>query len=462
MSEQSRKPLRMIDVALYGIVLIVGPNWIAMAAAVGPAALPMWFAALAVFFFPLAIASLELTERYTGEGGLYLWVRETLGPFAGFLCGWSYWTSLLPQYATQLFFMSSLILRAGGGDTHDAHLYLALSLSIALAVMAVELSGFRYGKWLTNAGATGTWIIFAIILCVAMILLVRGTSATHFAQSSYLPHAGFGTAILWSTMVFGFGGVETVGFLRNEIAGGMRTILRAVLVMGLSVVAIYMIGTVAFLVILPTADLTRLSGFPSALVAGLGRTGLPGLAPYAIGLMALTYIGGFAGWFGVGARLPHAAGVDHFLPPVFARRNPKTGAPTAAILLQGAMAIFFVLLSQAGESVGGTYDLLVAMTVLTGAIPYAIVFMAYLKAARLKPVEGAWTPPGGARTSAILAIIGIGGTLAAIGCSLVPSDGHDPLGSFFKVFLSALGLLLVGAVLYLLSQRQRARLTAKA
>lgn len=448
-----RRPLRFIDAALYGIVLIVGPNWIAVAGAAGPPALPLWLLALAVFFVPLAVASAELTQRFAAEGGIYLWTRETLGPLAGFLCGWSYWTSLMPAYASMLFFTSGLIVRLTGADPHDTHLYLAISLSIAAVVVGIELTGFKYGKWVTNLGAAGTWIVFALIVGIAAVLLGRGAPATDFRHASYLPPMSFDTTILWGTMVFAFSGAESVGFLRNEIAGGMRTVTRVLVAIGISVALIYIVGTVAFLVVLPKAELTRLSGFADALTSGLNLVGARALAPLAIGVLAMSYLGGFAGWFGVGARLPFAAGIDHFLPPLFAHRHPKTGAPVAAILLQGAMIIVFVVLSQAGETASGTYDLLVAMSVLMAALPYVFLFAAYGMVSRGKPLQGAWRPPGGARTSRALAAMGLGGTLAAIGCSLVPG-GHDPLAGFLKIFLSASVMMLVGAVVYGLARRR--------
>src|ERR1041385_3421005 len=115
--------LKFLDTALYTLVVGVGIRWIAVAAAVGPASLPLWLLALVVFFLPLALATAELTSRFAGEGGIYLWARETLGPFAGFLCGWFYWISLMPYFGTILYFLSGLILAALGGDPKNTLAY---------------------------------------------------------------------------------------------------------------------------------------------------------------------------------------------------------------------------------------------------------------------------------------------------------------------------------------------------
>jgi glutamate:GABA antiporter len=168
-------------------------------------------------------------------------------------------------------------------------------------------------------------------------------------------------------------------------------------------------------------------------------------------------LGAFTAWFGVGARLPFAAGIDAFLPRVFARRNPKTGAPVAAILLQAALMIGIAILSQAGSSVAGAYDLLVAMAVLGSTIPYLFMFWVHIKTASMAAVPGAWSPPGGRRATRLLGCLGMTSCIVAIACTLVPSsaDPH-PWAAFGKIVISALAMLTVGLAFYWLASRRRA------
>jgi len=441
--------LKFLDTTLYAIVATIGIRWIPVAAAIGPASLPLWILAFFVLYIPLAVATAELTSRFRGGGSLYTWVRDTFGPLPGFVCGWFYWVSLLPYFAGIIYFLSGLVLSAIGADTHNSALYLGLSLVIVGIATAVQFMGLGIGKWLTNLGAAGSWLVFGLIILAAATLVWRGVSATDFLTSSWKVPLNFDTAILWGTIVFALSGTESVAFLRNDIQGGIPAIVRVLAALGIAMILIYIVGTAAMLVILPKAQLTRLSGLPDALHAAFARVGYPALAAIAIGFFAVSQLGGLTAWFGIGARLPVEAGLDSFLPPVFARRNPRTGAPGPAILLLGGLTAVMVILSQAGEGAAAAYDFLVAMSVLTATIPYVLVFAAYLARDRWPVTPEAWLPPGGARTGIILGVIRMISTLVAIACTMVPS-GSDlhPLATFFKIVLSTLAMLAVGLLFY--------------
>ena len=169
-------------------------------------------------------------------------------------------------------------------------------------------------------------------------------------------------------------------------------------------------------------------------------------------------LGAFVGWFGVGAQLPFAAGLDNFLPPAFGWRHPRTGAPVAAILLQAGVTLMIVILSQMNSTVAAAYDILVAMSIVTVAIPYLFMFATqFVCAGRSPPADGR-APLGGALASRALAMLGGLSTMIAIVCSVLPNSGDPhPLQSVLKIVLSSLGALIVGLLFYAWATRQRLR-----
>ena len=80
----------------------------------------------------------------------------------------------------------------------------------------------------------------------------------------------------------------------------------------------------------------------------------------------------FAAWLGSVARIPFVAGIDHFLPEGFGRLHPRWGSPHVALLTQTAVTLPFIVLSQAGTTVRGAYEVLISLMVVTYLIGSAI------------------------------------------------------------------------------------------
>ena len=460
------KALRFPDLLLYGASMALSIRWISSAAAAGPASLPFWLFAVVVFSLPLILATAELTARFPQEGGVYAWTREAFGPFWGFLCGWLYWTCNLPFFSGTLYFMVNLLAAALGpaGRPLLDHpmLFMGVALAISVAVGGFHLMGLGSGKWLSNLGGASNLVLFAILILVGGLVAAGQGSATDFHHASYVPPLNANTAILWATMVFAVGGTEALAFLRNDVQGGMRTLLAVLAVVLAMQVISYVLGTAGMLAILTPQDATRLSGLPDALIAGLKRLGFGEFAPWVLMTAFLGGLGSYSAWFGVAARLPFAAGLDDFLPEAFGRRDPKTGAPTVAILVQMAIVVAIVVLSQAGDTLKGAYDFLVAMSVLSYALPFLFLFAVMIAVqSRAFPADG-WRAPGGRGMALFIGWGGFLGTVTAVVCTLVPSpEAADQLGEVLKLVGASACLILSGVGAYVLARHRPARAASK-
>lgn len=452
------RPLRFGDLVLATVAMSLSVRWISVAAAAGPASLPLWGLAMLGFMAPLVIATAELTTRFPEEGGIYAWTREELGPFAGFVCGWLYWTSNLPYFSGLLFFIVTMAGEAGGAPAKavldSPAVFVSAMLLVIALVTGLHLLGFGAGKWLSNFGASFALALLLFLTLAGLGLALGKAPATDLAHADYRPPLDVNGAILWSTLVFAFGGPEALALLRNEISGGIRQIVRVLAVVAVLMVLLYIGATAGMLSILPVSEVSRLSGLPDALRASLARVGAPGFAPLVLLAVAAATLGGLSAWFGVGARLPFVAGVDHYLPRAFAHRDRRTGAPTVSILVQLVITALLVLLSQVGASARAAYDFLVSMTVLSATLPYLFLFAAYLKVQARRPTTpDAWTPPGGAVTGRFVGAVGLLFTLSAILCTLVPSpEATDKLGAVVKLVVASGVLILSGVVFYVVAR----------
>src|ERR1700684_1661366 len=180
-AEKLKRELGFRDVILFYIVSGLSLRWIATAAAAGQSAIAVWVLGFCGFFLPLAGCVLELSSRYPQEGGLYIWVREAYGEFAGFMAAWTYWMSNLPYFAAVLYFAASSLLFAAPRAQHlaDANIYFMLfTVSMLALITVLNVLGLNLGKWLNNLGAVGMALPILILIALGWLSFSRFGSAT--------------------------------------------------------------------------------------------------------------------------------------------------------------------------------------------------------------------------------------------------------------------------------------------
>jgi amino acid transporter len=449
--------LTLRDVTLFYIVAVIGPRWIGNAAAAGPSSILLWVLACVGMFIPSAFTVLELSTRYPEEGGIYVWARETFGEFAGFMTGWLYWASNLVYFPGLLYFAAGNILFVGGpswlAHSADPVFFIWFSLACLALALWVNIVGLEIGKHLNNIGAWATWLPIGLLVVAGMISYVKFGSATSFTLSTMLPHGGITTVAFWSTLAFGFGGLESASIMGDEIHDTRRTIPRAIFVAGISIIAVYVLGTVAALVAIPASEMTSLQGIMQAIDRALGRTGLGLFSPFAAFMISLGSIGGVGAWMACMSRLPFVAGVDKALPPAFAKLHPKWGTPVFALVVQALIAGGIAVLGQAGTSVRNAYTILVNLGVISFFIPYAIMYCAMIRAQWLPAGPEVRTVPGGRPVGVLLGALGLTTVLVSIVLScLPPADDPHPTLAVIKVVGSSLTMIVIGAGLFLVGR----------
>jgi amino acid transporter len=461
-----KRTLRLRDVALLYIATTLSVRWVATAAAAGPSALVVWIFALVGFFVPLAASVMELSSRYPQEGGLYIWAREAFGDCAGFLSAWTYWMSNLPYFAAILYFGAGAALFAAGERGHrlagSPWYFMTFAVTWLAVITAVNVVGLNAGKWLNNIGSTGMWLSMVVLVALAAVAAERFGVATHFSAAGMTPHLTVKNAAFWATIFGAFSGCETGSFMGEEIEEPRKTIPRALLVSGVALGLAYVLGTVALLATLPAGQISEVDGFMQGTALLCARLGLPWLGVVVAGLLVLGAIGGAAAYLSSTSRLPFVAGIDLYLPPVFARVHPRFRTPWVAIVVYGLAGMLMAALGQAGTSVRGAYDVMVSMTIITTFLPFLPLFAAMIWVQSRPAGPQVMRVPGKRPTAVVLAVMGLVTTTGAIGLSVFPAqeEPHKAM-AVAKVLLLTAVLVGAGAVVFAIGQRKRKRLLAE-
>ena len=448
------------DLTLFYVAGLLSIRWSASAAAAGPSSLIVWIAALFCFFIPLAASVMELSSRYPAEGGLYIWTQHAFGDGCGFLAAWTYWMSNLPYFPGVLYYGAASTLFALGsrGRALSASpLYFILFACSALVLITLlNIRGVDAGKWLNNVSALGGILPLCLIIVLAAVSWSRFGSATHFTASSISLHWSVKNAIFWSTIFFAFVGVEAGSFMGDEIENPRRVIPLAIAAGGTIATIGYIGGTAALLVALPSDAVAGPEGIVTGLQALTSRLGLAWLLPIVSLLVAVNAFAGASAFLSSTSRLPFVAGIDYYLPRVFGSVHPRYRTPLVSIGVYGIAGIIVALLSQAGTTVHGAYDVLVSMAVLITFLPFVFIFAAMIRLQSEPAGPEVRRVPGGRPVAIVLGILGMLSTLATIGLSAIPSgdEPNKPL-ALIKVVGGTLVMVAAGIGLYMVGRYKR-------
>lgn len=375
-----RRELRLWHLVLFNIAAVAGIRWLAAAAHVGPGSLTLWLLAALTFFLPSALVIASLSARFPEEGGFYIWTKRAFGDWHGFLAAWVYFVSNMLYFPTLLLSgvaMASYMFGESGVKYSENAVYAipATLASLWLAIFA-NLVGMRVGKWPSILGGSAAYLV-ALLLCMFGALVAwRYGSATHF---NVVPEVSWANLNFWSQIAFAMVGLEVAPILGGEIYNAAKTIPRAALISGLLCAAFYMAGTAAMLGLLPPDRINPMTGLAQAGDVAGARFAASWLSPCFALLITVGVLGQLSTYIAGNSRLPFELGLDHYLPPVFAKLHPRWGTPHVSILTQGIVSSIFLLLAELGENLRATYQIMVDMTVVVTLIPFVYIFASGFK-----------------------------------------------------------------------------------
>jgi amino acid transporter len=383
------------DLVLLFVVAVFNLNVVPSIAANGGVTVWLWLISLLLFFWPQGIAVIELSHRYPGEGGVYLWAKEVFGDFHGFLSGWCYWTNNMLYVPTvMLYFVGVSVFALGPSHAAlaDSKMF-AMTASIGLLVFLTFLNivGLGVGKWLNNIGGIGTGIAAATLIGLGLTIFFRyGTTVT--AADFRIPADPRFVLNSFGVICFGLVGLELASIMGDEIRDPQRTLPGAVAWGGIISGALYIGATLTLLIAVSKNEISVLQGIVQAVSHMATRVGVGWIiAPFAL-MLSLSIAGIGSAWMGGSARIPFVAGLDSYMPPWLGNLHPRYATPYAALIVQGAVSLVLVIINfVASGGVQEAFQTMLSLAVVLQLVPFLYVFAALLKFAfRGSIVEGGY------------------------------------------------------------------------
>jgi amino acid transporter len=304
-----------------------------------------------------------------------------------------------------------------------------------------------------------------ILLAVAFFMWIRHGSVTHFTLPSLVPHWDWDTVNFWPQLAFAFTGLEMASMMSEEIKDPRRTLSGAIFGSGGLIAAIYIVGTVAVLILIPAGQVDPKSGVFQAITSGstILRIGAAGIL--AALLVSVGNAGGVGTTVAATGRLPFVVGIDRYLPPIFGRLHPRWKTPYVSILVQAGVSSVVLLLIQINETANSAYQILVDATTIIYFLSLLYMYSSAIKLAYRKDRDAhpnAILIPGGKAGVWLAASLGFLVTLGGIALSLIP-PGESASKWLFEIKLLGCTIVsvLLGLVLYYRGARAKAREAAQ-
>ncbi|MGH9512171.1 MAG: APC family permease [Terriglobales bacterium] len=372
-----------------------------------------------VWSLPTAFMIGELSSALPCEGGYYAWVRRAMGDFWGFQ---EAWLSLVASIFDMAIYPTLFVLYLDRLVPWfaEGHRGVLAGLAVVIVCAALNIAGVKV------VSTTSLWLFLVLSAPFVLIVLLaplKYSALLHAATTPTKTQVGIIGGLLiamWNYM-----GWDNASTIATEVDRPQRTYPLAML-LAVAIVAVSYVAPVA------AVWTTKLPASAWETGSWADIAGLLGGEPLRVALVA----GGMMSAFGMFnalvmsySRLPLAMAQDGMLPRVFAKLNPRTGAPWVAII---ACAVGW------GLCLGLGFERLITIDILLYGGSLGLEFLALIFLRTREPeLPRAFRVPGG-----MFGAVAIGvAPMLLLGLSILRSESEH-VGGMSSL---SLGMILIAA-----------------
>ena len=338
MSELPRTLTRLNAVAMVagtiiGASIFVQPSEIARHLATPGEIMLVWLACGVLTLFGAFVCA-ELASAFPQTGGLYIFLRDTFSPLAGFLWGWAmFWsmhTGIIAAIATVFARYTAYFVPADDTGVR------AIAVGVILALSALNYVGVKAGSRVQTALTIAKIAAIALVVAGGLVLAAAGYVQPAVTNGDPVAPAAFSDFLLAMVAgLFAYGGWHMVTYTAGETVMPARTIPIA-LVVGVAIVTVcYVALNVLYLAVLPLEEVrssTRVAADAADAVVGGGGSAL------MAALVMMSSLGGLTGIILTGPRVYYSMARDGLAFSWLGHVHPVYRTPSRAILAQAMFA----------------------------------------------------------------------------------------------------------------------------
>ncbi len=322
-----------------------------------------------------ALVWAELATRFPKNGGDYVFLTETYGPFWGFVYGFTrLFVNRTGTLAILAYVFAEHLARVSSLSPSTVRPTATLAV---LSLTLLNILGLRFGKSVQNIF---TALKLAALFGIIAVGLLAGTGAPAAFTPLWTPSnhwlSQLGLALI--PVLWTYGGWYEAAYVAGEVRDPGRNLPRAIVGGLLVTTAVYLLVNLVYVhhLSLPTLRETDL------VAAGAMDRIFPSIGGRVVAAMVMvSTFGALNGYILSGGRLLEAMGRDHALFHQLGRRHAATDTPVLAMAVNAGLTLILLWT--------GTLDTIVTFTEI---VIYLFFAMTGAAALILRRRQG--TPPG--------------------------------------------------------------------
>lgn len=334
-----KRRLGTADAVVLGLGSMLGAGVFAAfapAARAAGGALLISLAIAALVAFCNATSSAQLAAVYPESGGAYVYGRERLSPFWGFLAGWGFVFGKTASCA-------AMAMTFGG--------YVAPTLARPLALGAVVcLTAVNYFGIQKTAALTRVIVSCVLLSLLVVVAAVWGGGAADISSAINFRGVSIGGVLeAAGFLFFAFAGYARIATLGEEVKDPRRVIPRAIpIALGITCLVYAVVG----FSILSAAGAPALASSEAPLATAVGRGSLSWLSPAVRVGAAIGCLGVLLSLIVGISRTLFAMAKHHDVPSFLRAVHPRYAVPHRAELLVGGLVATLVCLADVRGAIG--------------------------------------------------------------------------------------------------------------
>jgi amino acid transporter len=375
-----QRSLHHIDIVFLLVAAVVSIEVLGQVSSFGGETL-IWLIVLAItFLFPYALIFAEVGGAFTDQGGPYVWAKMVFGRPVAAVQTILYWVTTPVWIGGSMAFLayetcSSFLFDLPTNGLGD---YIFKLGFIWITILSAILS-LKYGKWFPTIGAIlKVAILLFFVITTFIFALVNGVQGVSLGDLS--PHmAGF--LGLTPILLFAFLGFESGNSAGGEMHDASGDVPRAVAGSSFVAALCYIIPIAAILIVLPTKQITGISGLMNAMATVFSVYGPASgvILKLTAAVFIIVLIGQGAAWMIVSDRCQATAAMDGtFFGGFFGVFHKRLGTPVRVNLLTGVVATVFMFAAQTlvNGTVAAIFTVVLSICISTYLLSYLVTIPA--------------------------------------------------------------------------------------